>query len=127
PRNTHQRPGADQKPKWSKAGVALLRSLTLLARPPAPVLVRDSISFPVPRPPTKGNGMTMRTTFGPVLALLLCPALSFADEAETVRVIVRVAPADLGRRARDERPAEFRLAAPDVPANRRLDPASLRV
>src|SRR5437763_470155 len=45
---------------------------------------------------------------------------------DTVRVLVRVPPADMGRRQRDEAPAEFRLRAGDFGA-RRLDPASLQV
>src|SRR5207302_2732459 len=46
---------------------------------------------------------------------------------DTVRVLVRVPAADIGRRQRDEAPAEFRLLAADFGAGRRLDPASLRV
>ncbi|MBI1917222.1 MAG: VCBS repeat-containing protein [Planctomycetes bacterium] len=46
---------------------------------------------------------------------------------DTVRVLVRVSAVDIGRRQRDEAPAEFRLCAVDFDANRRLDPASLRV
>src|SRR5262249_44010432 len=46
---------------------------------------------------------------------------------ETVRVVVRVPPRDIGRRARDEMPAEYRLAVADFAPNRSLDPASLQI
>jgi hypothetical protein len=44
-----------------------------------------------------------------------------------VRIEVRVAPADIGSRQRDERPAEFRLVAAEFAPNRHVDPGSLRV
>jgi hypothetical protein len=43
------------------------------------------------------------------------------------RVLVKVAAVDIGRRARDEQPAEFRLVAADFARARRLDLASLEV
>src|SRR5205085_579316 len=46
---------------------------------------------------------------------------------DTVRVLVRVSAADIGRRQRDEAPAEYRLRAADFDGSRHLDPASLQV
>jgi hypothetical protein len=43
------------------------------------------------------------------------------------RVVVRILPRDIGRRASDQMPAEFRLAAADFAAGRRIDPGSLTV
>src|SRR5262245_38144029 len=47
--------------------------------------------------------------------------------AERQRLIVEVEPRALSGRARDERPAEFRLSAPDFASDRRIDLASLEV
>lgn len=43
------------------------------------------------------------------------------------RLRVRISPVDLGRRTRDEMPAEFRLVAADFARDRRFDLASLQV
>src|SRR4051794_18657653 len=43
------------------------------------------------------------------------------------RLRVRIEAVDLGRRDKDERPAEFRLVADDFGRGRRIDLASLRV
>lgn len=61
----------------------------------------------------------------------LCAATLWAKPAgpvpERCRVVVRVAATDIGTRLRDERPAEFRLAADGFAAGRRLDLGSLQV
>src|SRR5947209_17408057 len=49
------------------------------------------------------------------------------QDADIYQLIVRIRPDDIGRRSRDERPAEFRLTAADFAAGRRLDLASLQV
>jgi hypothetical protein len=54
-------------------------------------------------------------------------ALQPAAEESRHCLRVRIPPVDLGRRARDEMPAEFRLVAADFAKDRRLDPASLQV
>jgi hypothetical protein len=50
-----------------------------------------------------------------------------APTPDRCRVVVRVPAAKIGPRPRDERPAEFRLAAGDFAAGRRFDLASLQV
>ena len=42
-------------------------------------------------------------------------------------MLVRVSPADIGKRQRDQAPAEFRLTAAEFSANRRIDPSTLQV
>jgi len=53
------------------------------------------------------------------------PAFNGTDARHHVRV--RVPPRDIGRRARDEMPAEFRLNAADFAGDRRLDLSSLQI
>jgi hypothetical protein len=65
---------------------------------------------------------------GLAVGLLSGPSVPADPPAEDVyRLFVRVAPADLGRRKRDEQPAEFRIVAADFAPDRRLAPDSLRV
>jgi hypothetical protein len=54
-------------------------------------------------------------------------ALFATSAAAQERIIVRVPPRDIGNRQRDNAPAEFQLTSKDLPANRRLDPATLEV
>src|SRR5438128_2443853 len=67
-----------------------------------------------------------------VLALRLDVDID-ADDSQTgkvtasLRLVVRVPAADIGRRSKDEMPAEFRLEASHFAPIRRLDPASLEV
>src|SRR5262249_36320035 len=78
------------------------------------------------RRPEKGTVMR-------AAALCLLPALFLLTSAteeklsDEVRLIVRVPPRDIGRRAKDEMPAELRLKASDFAAARPIAPASLRV
>jgi hypothetical protein len=58
---------------------------------------------------------------------LLASAVAIRADDERVQVIVRIAASEIGHRTQDERPAEFRLAAPDIPPGRRVDPASFQV
>lgn len=62
-----------------------------------------------------------------IAAFGLACILPSEEEEKSLCVIVRIAPRDIGKRSKDEMPAEYRLAAPDIPANRNLDPASLQV
>jgi len=48
-------------------------------------------------------------------------------EGDLQRVVVRVAPQDIGRRLSDQMPAEFRIAAADFADGRRIDLGSLQV
>src|SRR5438128_553055 len=63
------------------------------------------------------------------LALGLACNLAAGGEGngKPVQAIVVVAPQDIGTRSRNEMPAQFRIAASDLPTNHRLDPASLEV
>lgn len=50
--------------------------------------------------------------------------LTVVGADDSVRIHVRVPPREIGRRAKNEMPAEFRITADDLPSNRRLDPSS---
>jgi hypothetical protein len=69
----------------------------------------------------------------PLLALGVALAVALAglrggeQDDGKVRVFVRVPAADIGKRPRDEAPAEFHLAAKDFAAGRRIDLASFQV
>src|SRR5438552_2218197 len=74
--------------------------------------------------------MNLRTTGFAVT--VLCTAVPFwpgagRQTSDRCRVVVSVAAVDIGSRPHDERPADFRMAARDFTADRRIDLASLQV
>lgn len=71
--------------------------------------------------------MKLTTMVIPYLVIGLSWGLPAGDEDRSVQIIVSVPSRDIGNRVKDEMPAEFHIAPSDVPANRRLDPASLAV
>src|SRR5438552_3401378 len=65
---------------------------------------------------------------GIVAGVIPCfTATDLAADDRTETVFVRVPPADIGSRRRDQCPAEFRLRAAEFAKDRRIDPATLQV
>jgi hypothetical protein len=76
--------------------------------------------------------MILRLVGSVLLGLCLAAILASAEKpyqgaSETCSILVRVPPADIGGRQRDEGPAEFSLAAAAFAKDRRIDLATLQV
>lgn len=66
------------------------------------------------------------TTVKTIVAIALL-VWSTASAAGQERIVVRVPPREIGGRAKDVSPAEYRLTGNDLQENRRLDPSTLQV